>query len=225
MVAIEVRGLRKSYGELAAVDGLDLWIEAEEVVALLGPNGAGKTTTVEILEGYRTRDAGQVEVLGFDPQTGGRAFRERIGVVLQEAGFEENFTPRELFRLHAGYYPHPRAGRGRAHPDRAGREGRRAREDPLRRPASPPRPGAGHHRRPAAALPRRADDRLRSVRPASRVGPHRTAARPRRDHSAHDSLPGRSRAPGRPGRRHRPRPAPCPRHPRGADRRQPVLPR
>lgn len=108
MGAVRVRGLRKCYGDLAAVDGLDLRIDAGEVVALLGPNGAGKTTTVEILEGYRTRDAGAVEVLGFDPQTGGRAFRERVGVVLQEAGFEEDFTPRELLRLHAGYYRRPR---------------------------------------------------------------------------------------------------------------------
>ncbi|MGM0384456.1 MAG: ABC transporter ATP-binding protein [Actinomycetota bacterium] len=109
MPAIDVTGLRKSYGTLTAVDGLDLTVETGEVVALLGPNGAGKTTTVEILEGYRRRDAGEVRVLGMDPQTGGRAFRERIGVVLQEAGFEESFTPRELIRLHAGYYPHPRA--------------------------------------------------------------------------------------------------------------------
>jgi ABC-2 type transport system ATP-binding protein len=107
--AIDVTGLRKTYGALTAVDGLDLTVESGEVVALLGPNGAGKTTTVEILEGYRRRDAGEVHVLGMDPQTGGRAFRERIGVVLQEAGFEESFTPRELIRLHAGYYPHPRA--------------------------------------------------------------------------------------------------------------------
>lgn len=109
MPAIDVTGLRKTYGTLTAVDGLDLRVESGEVVALLGPNGAGKTTTVEILEGYRRRDAGSVSVLGMDPHTGGRAFRERIGVVLQEAGFEENFTPRELIRLHAGYYPHPRA--------------------------------------------------------------------------------------------------------------------
>ncbi len=108
MAAIEVSGLRKVYGGVAAVDGLDLVVEAGEVVALLGPNGAGKTTTVEILEGYRERDAGDVAVLGFDPQVGGRDFRERIGVVLQEAGFEENFTPRELLRLHAGYYSTPR---------------------------------------------------------------------------------------------------------------------
>ena len=108
MPAIQVEGLRKVYGDNAAVDGLDLVVGDGEVVSLLGPNGAGKTTTVEILEGYRTRDAGSVSVLGFDPQEGGRDFRDRIGVVLQEAGFEENFTPRELLRLHAGYYSHPR---------------------------------------------------------------------------------------------------------------------
>ncbi|EWT02346.1 ABC transporter [Intrasporangium oryzae NRRL B-24470] len=108
MAAIEVRGLRKVYGEVAAVDGLDLMVEAGEVVALLGPNGAGKTTTVEVLEGYRARDAGTVSVLGYDPGVGSRALRERIGVVLQDAGFEDNFSPRELLRLHAGYYPHPR---------------------------------------------------------------------------------------------------------------------
>ncbi|WP_447925069.1 ABC transporter ATP-binding protein [Georgenia muralis] len=109
MAAVEVEGLRKAYGDVTAVDGLDLTIDDGEVVALLGPNGAGKTTVVEILEGYRRRDAGTVRVLGTDPQTGGREFRERIGVVLQEAGFEELFTPRELVRLHAGYYPRPRA--------------------------------------------------------------------------------------------------------------------
>jgi ABC-2 type transport system ATP-binding protein len=109
MAAIEVTGLRKVYGNVVAVDGLDLTVGEGEVVALLGPNGAGKTTTVETLEGYRTRDAGAVSVLGHDPQSGGREFRERIGIVLQEAGFEDNFTPRELVRLHAGYYPHPRA--------------------------------------------------------------------------------------------------------------------
>jgi ABC-2 type transport system ATP-binding protein len=108
MAAIEVTGLRKVYGGVAAVDGLDLTVGDGEVVALLGPNGAGKTTTVEILEGYRTRDAGTVSVQGHDPKAGGRAFRDRIGIVLQEAGFEDNFTPRELIRLHAGYYSHPR---------------------------------------------------------------------------------------------------------------------
>jgi ABC-2 type transport system ATP-binding protein len=108
MPAIEVRGLRKVYGDVVAIDGLDLTVEDGEVIALLGPNGAGKTTTVEILEGYRDRDAGSVTVLGHDPMAGERRLRERIGVVLQEAGFEENFTPRELLRLHAGWYPNPR---------------------------------------------------------------------------------------------------------------------
>ncbi|MBC7292134.1 MAG: ABC transporter ATP-binding protein [Actinotalea sp.] len=108
MNAVVVEGLRKHYGDVRAVDGLDLTVAIGDVVALLGPNGAGKTTTVEILEGYRTPDAGRVEVLGVDPRTGGRAFRERIGIVLQEAGFEEMFSPRELLRLHAGWYPSPR---------------------------------------------------------------------------------------------------------------------
>ena len=108
MAVIEVRDLRKSYGDVHAVDGVSLAIGEQELVALLGPNGAGKTTTVEILEGYRSRDGGEASVLGFDPARGGRSFRERIGIVLQEAGFEDAFTPRELLRLQAGYYPHPR---------------------------------------------------------------------------------------------------------------------
>lgn len=109
MTAVVVEGLHKHYGTVRAVDGLDLVVEAGEVVALLGPNGAGKTTAVEVLEGYREADSGTVRVLGADPRAGGRALRERIGVVLQEAGFEEQFTPRELVRLHAGWYPHPRS--------------------------------------------------------------------------------------------------------------------
>ncbi len=108
MPAIEVRDLRKSYGDVVAVDGVTFTIDEREVVAILGPNGAGKTTSVEIMEGYRRRDGGSVEVLGFDPATGGRAFRERVGIVLQEAGFEDQFTVRELLRLQAGFYPHPR---------------------------------------------------------------------------------------------------------------------
>ncbi|MDQ1287162.1 MAG: type transport system ATP-binding protein [Actinomycetota bacterium] len=107
-VAVVVEGLTKAYGGVTVVDGIDLHLDHGEVVALLGPNGAGKTTTVEILEGNRRRDEGRVEVLGFDPAHGTRAFRERIGIVLQEAGFEEAFTVGELVRLHAGYYPSPR---------------------------------------------------------------------------------------------------------------------
>jgi ABC-2 type transport system ATP-binding protein len=102
---IAVEGLEKSYGAVRAVDGLSFTVEAGEVFALLGPNGAGKTTTVEILTGHRRRSGGQVTVLGFDPATGGRAYRERIGVVLQSAGFEEEFTVRELVRLQSRLYP------------------------------------------------------------------------------------------------------------------------
>jgi ABC-2 type transport system ATP-binding protein len=108
MKAISVHGLRKSYGALAAVQGVDFEIEQGEVFGLLGPNGAGKTTTVEILEGYRKRDAGEVSVLGHDPQSPGREFRERIGVVLQQSELWPNFTVRETHRIFAGYYEQPR---------------------------------------------------------------------------------------------------------------------
>jgi ABC-type multidrug transport system ATPase subunit len=106
--AIEVDGLHKAYGAVRAVDGLSFAVEEGEVFALLGPNGAGKTTTVEILEGHRARDGGGVTVLGFDPGSGGRAYRERIGIVLQEAALDEEFSVRELARLYSGFYPSPR---------------------------------------------------------------------------------------------------------------------
>ncbi|SCG54077.1 ABC transporter ATP-binding protein [Micromonospora halophytica] len=105
MRAIEVRHLTRGYGAVRAVDDVSFTVDEGEVFALLGPNGAGKTTTVEILEGYRRRDGGEVRVLGFDPATGGRAYRERIGIVLQSAGFEEEFTVRELVRLQSSLYP------------------------------------------------------------------------------------------------------------------------
>jgi ABC-2 type transport system ATP-binding protein len=105
---IEVRGLRKSYGQLEAVAGVDLTVREGEVFALLGPNGAGKTTTVEILEGYRSRDAGEVSVLGFDPADGKRAMKERVGIVLQSTGVEPYLTASEVVDMCRGYYPHPR---------------------------------------------------------------------------------------------------------------------
>jgi ABC-2 type transport system ATP-binding protein len=105
---VRVRGLRKRYGSTVAVDGIDLDIAPGEVYALLGPNGAGKTTTVEILEGYRERDGGTVEVLGHDPGRGERAFRERIGVVLQHSELWPSLTVREVHRIFAGYYRRPR---------------------------------------------------------------------------------------------------------------------
>jgi len=106
--AISVRGLRKAYGDLEAVRGVDFEIEEGEVFGLLGPNGAGKTTTVEILEGYRTHDAGEVSVLGHDPQHPGPEFRQRIGVVLQQSELWPNLTVLETHRVFAGYYEHPR---------------------------------------------------------------------------------------------------------------------
>jgi ABC-2 type transport system ATP-binding protein len=105
---VVVQGLTKDYGTNRAVDGLSFTIEAGEVFALLGPNGAGKTTTVEILEGHRRRTSGTVSVLGMDPESGGRAYRERIGIVLQEAGFDEEFTVRELVSMYSGLYPRHR---------------------------------------------------------------------------------------------------------------------
>jgi ABC-2 type transport system ATP-binding protein len=108
VAAIRVRGLRKTYGEVEAVAGIDFEVAEGECFALLGPNGAGKTTTVEILEGYRPRSAGEVEVLGFDPERGDRALRERIGIVLQSAGIDRELTVEEIVSLFGGYYPHPR---------------------------------------------------------------------------------------------------------------------
>jgi ABC-2 type transport system ATP-binding protein len=106
--AISVRGLRKSYDGVEAVRGISFEVEAGEVFGLLGPNGAGKTTTVEVLEGYRARDGGTVEVLGFDPQRAEPAFRERIGVVLQQSELWPNLTVREVHLAFAGYYERPR---------------------------------------------------------------------------------------------------------------------
>ncbi len=105
-----VAGLRKSYGAVQAVRGTSFAVSRGEIFALLGPNGAGKTTTLEILEGFRTRDAGQVEVLGLDPgdRSHGRALRERIGLVLQDIAVEPYLTVRETIARNAGYYPAPR---------------------------------------------------------------------------------------------------------------------
>jgi ABC-2 type transport system ATP-binding protein len=105
---ISIHGLRKSYGDLEAVRGIDLEVRAGEVFAFLGPNGAGKTTTVEILEGYRKRSGGEVEVLGVDPERGDRAWRERIGIVLQSSRLDPYLTVRESLGLYAGYYRAPR---------------------------------------------------------------------------------------------------------------------
>jgi ABC-2 type transport system ATP-binding protein len=106
--AIVVRDLHKSYGSLKAVGGIDLEVAEGEVFAMLGPNGAGKTTTVEIMEGHRRRDKGDVSVLGFDPARGERRFRERIGIVLQSTGINPYLTVAETIEMYRGYYPSPR---------------------------------------------------------------------------------------------------------------------
>jgi ABC-2 type transport system ATP-binding protein len=108
VTAIVVRDLRKSYGANEAVRGIDFTIEAGEVFGLLGPNGAGKTTTVEILEGYRKRDGGTVEVLGADPESAGPSWREQVGFVLQSSSLYPNLSVAESLRLFAGYYETPR---------------------------------------------------------------------------------------------------------------------
>ena len=106
--AVDVTGLHKRYGDKLAVDGLDLHVDEGEIVAVLGPNGAGKTTTVEVLEGYRHRDSGRVTVLGEDPQAAGRAWRARVGMVLQDVAVGSESTVEELVAHYALFYPAPR---------------------------------------------------------------------------------------------------------------------
>lgn len=106
--AVSIRGLQKHYGDVRAVDGLDLDIEQGEIFALLGPNGAGKTTTVEILEGYRKRSAGEVTVLGHDPSHAHREWRERIGIVLQSSADETPLSAREYVAHVGSFFPNPR---------------------------------------------------------------------------------------------------------------------
>jgi ABC-2 type transport system ATP-binding protein len=105
---IQVQGLRKTYGDVHAVNGIDLTVRRGEIFAVLGPNGAGKTTTVEILEGYRHRDGGEVSVLGQDPATAGPPWRARVGVVLQDATDAGELTVKEVLEHFARYYPNPR---------------------------------------------------------------------------------------------------------------------
>ena len=167
--AVSVRGLRKSYGEVEAVAGLDLEIARGEVFALLGPNGAGKTTTVEILEGYRRRTAGDVQVLGVDPEAGGRDLRERD----RDRAPGERRGPRAspCARRSSSAAPpiRPRCRPTTSPSSSVSRRAATTRPDALRRTAAPARSRARGRRRPGAAVPRRAHDRLRPIRPAPLV--------------------------------------------------------
>ena len=108
MPAVVVKDLHKSYGAVEAVRGVSFAVESGEVFGLLGPNGAGKTTIIEILEGYRHRNSGSVQVLGVDPERGGRALHQRVGLVLQEVAIAPQLSVTELLDLFGGYYPSPR---------------------------------------------------------------------------------------------------------------------
>jgi ABC-2 type transport system ATP-binding protein len=108
VMAVEVSGLTKSYGEFQAVGGVDFSIGVGEIFALLGPNGAGKTTIVEILEGYRARDGGEVRVLGLDPGRDRKALSAKIGIVLQSSGIERYLSVAEAIEMYGKYYPSPR---------------------------------------------------------------------------------------------------------------------
>ena len=202
--AISIRGLGKRYGEFVAVDSLDLDIARGEIFALLGPNGAGKTTTVEICEGYRARDAGEVRVLGEDPAQGGRAWKARLGIVLQSNSGESQLTVREMVASRADLYADPRD------PDEVlelvglTEKARRARPVAVRWSAAPARRGARHRRPAHPALPRRADHRLRPGGAAAVLVADPVAARARHHDAAHHPLPGRGRGAGRPGRGHQP---------------------
>ena len=214
------RGLRKSYGAHEAVRGIDFEIGAGEVFGLLGPNGAGKTTTIEILEGYRDRDGGEVEVLGEDPQRArpglARAARRRPAVVVALPEPDRAREPRASS---------PATTATRATPDEVieivglDREGRRALPDALGRPEAPARPRPRADRQPRADLPRRADDRLRPRRAPRRLGDDPQPPLARHDDPADDALPRRGRAARRPGRRAPRRRDRARRHAGRADRR------
>jgi ABC-2 type transport system ATP-binding protein len=107
-LVVSVRGLVKRYASREAVEGIDFEVRRGEIFALLGPNGAGKSTTIEILEGFRQRTQGQVSVLGHDPATAGGAWRDRVGVVLQESEPEPSLSVRECLAMYAGFYRAPR---------------------------------------------------------------------------------------------------------------------
>ena len=165
---IEVNGLTKRFASLTAVNDVSFHVEQGEIFGLLGKNGAGKTTTVEILEGYQSPDEGRVQVLGVDPKKGGGAWKDRIGLVLQDSDFDPSHTVTETVKLFAGFFSHPKKRRRDARTGRSHRQGEHADRSALGRAAAPRRRGVGHRRVAGAVVPGRADDRFRPVG-ASRV--------------------------------------------------------
>jgi hypothetical protein len=178
--AIEIRGLRKTYGPVTAIDDLDLLVAPGEIYAFLGPNGAGKTTTVEILEGFRVADAGHIRVLGVDPATARTAWRDRIGLVLQESAPDPGLTVVETLQLHAGTTP------TLATPNRPSRSSASPTSPAVSPRSSPAVSGGGStSHSPSSAIrssssstnPRRASTPRRAATSGSSSAPSRTAAR------------------------------------------------
>ena len=203
-LAIDVRGLHKAYGSYEAVRGIDIQVAAGEVFALLGPNGAGKTTIVEILEGHRKQSGGQVSVLGYDPGSNDRAFKQRVGIVLQSTSVDQYLSVEETIDQFRGYYPSPLPLEELL--DLVGlREQRRMRVKKLSGRATA---AAGRRHwtggRPGVAVSRRADHRLRPLRTTRGVGDGQGAEIVGQDGVADNTLHGRGRVPGRP------RGDPCP---------------
>ena len=218
--AISCRGLKKHYGDVKAVDGLDLEVAPGECFGLLGPNGAGKTTTIEILEGLTVPDAGEVTVLGRHWGSQERELRERLGVSLQESRLTEKLTVYETLELFRSFYERGRSpGAAPGRPLARGEAGR-PRRQALGRPAAAARRRLRARGRPRDPLSRRAHDGPRSPEPPPALGAHRRVQGRRPHGPAHDALHGGSRAALRARRDRRPRPDHRPRH-AGAARRGP----
>ena len=180
--------------------GVSFEVARGEVFCLLGPNGAGKTSIVEILEGYRTRSGGEARVLGMDPAHGQRELHERVGIVLQQCGVQNDLTVAELIEMYGRYHAAAPPGRRADRAGRARREARHAGAEAVRRPAPAARPGAGAGRRSRPRLPGRADDRLRPGGAPPGLVDDPLAVRPGQDGVPDHPLHGRGAASGQPRR-------------------------
>ena len=199
MPTVSVEHLSKRYGEIDAVNDVAFEVQQGEVFALLGPNGAGKTTTIEILEGFRQRDQGRVEVLGYDPADSAtsRQLRERLGVVLQELAVEPFLSVRQALTRNAGYYPRPRPVDEVLELVGLECQGQRPCEDPFGGPAAATRPRARDRRESRAARSGRTHHRFRPVGSSLGLGSCPIDDRRRHDCDPDDSLHGRGGSPGR----------------------------